>query len=629
MEGAVVFSTILIPLLFSIASLSVNKRHLRRGIILFLGFASFAATVTVMLWVPIPGFIRLEGLEHAADKGVIVLDFVLLIYVLWISRKTGQAKVMFFAMMQAALLFYAEFFRHWKVDAPAFYVDELSLVMNLIVSAVGSIIAAFSLDYMDRHEMSHGVVKSRQPRFFAVMTMFMGAMNGLVFSNNLMWVYFFWEVTTVCSFLLISHDYTQEAVQNAVRALWMNMMGGTALLFGIILIYSRLGPVSVSQLMMADGGLLILPVVFMGIAAFTKSAQMPFESWLLGAMVAPTPVSSFLHSSTMVNAGIYLIMRAAPLIKGTYLSSFIAVYGAYTFLATAVLALSQSNAKKILAFSTVSNLGLMMASIGINTANSLAAAMLLLVFHSVSKALVFLCVGAIEQHIGSRDIEDMKGLIKRVPELAFVTVVGILSLMIAPFGMLLSKWLALEAASLHLAVALMMAAGSAVTVMFYSRWVGYILSKVDVKAQVEEETVKAEVPRGMSLPLKTLACLAVLMSLFVSKLFEVFVEPEMDVMHLELGIKAGYGYIGGAVGGFAVMPVFVSIALVVAAALAAMKRPRLYTTPYVCGLGFDEGSGYEVKNYYLKSFFDEKSAERIMDIFSIAMILVIFGRVLL
>lgn len=136
----------------------------------------------------------------------------------------------------------------------------------------------------------------------------------------------------------------------------------------------------------------------------------------------------------MVKAGIYILLRFSPLFRSTLLSDFIAIYGAFTFIATAFLAVSQSNAKRILAYSTVSNLGLMIASIGLNTSGAIAAAILLLIFHAVSKALLFLCVGTIEQHIGSRNIEDMKGLINRMPVTTIITFIGILTLMAAPLG---------------------------------------------------------------------------------------------------------------------------------------------------------------------------------------------------
>lgn len=190
---------------------------------------------------------------------------------------------------------------------------------------------------------------------------------------------------------------------------------------------------------------MLLPFAFLCLAAFTKSAQVPFESWLCGAMVAPTPVSALLHSATMVKAGTYLLLRMAPAFAGTTMSTIVALFGAFTFVGTCMLAVSQSNAKKILAYSTISNLGLIIACVGINTPASMVAATMIIIYHSVSKGLLFMCVGAIEQRIGSRDIEDMRGLYSVMPRTAIITAIGIFTMMLPPFGMLIGKWMAIEA----------------------------------------------------------------------------------------------------------------------------------------------------------------------------------------
>jgi ech hydrogenase subunit A len=153
--------------------------------------------------------------------------------------------------------------------------------------------------------------------------MFLGAMNGLVFANNIYWLYFFWEVTTLCCFELIAHDLTKEAVNIAAKALWMNSVGGTAFVLAIIYLYANHGGAEALSLQnIINGGfgqaaVAMLPIALLCFTGFTKAAQMPFQGWLLGAMVAPTPVSALLHASTMVKAGVYLVVRLAPIYVGT------------------------------------------------------------------------------------------------------------------------------------------------------------------------------------------------------------------------------------------------------------------------------------------------------------------------
>lgn len=147
----------------------------------------------------------------------------------------------------------------------------------------------------------------------------------------------------------------------------------------------------------------------------------------------------------MVKAGTYLLLRMAPAFAGTTISTIVALFGAFTFVGACIIAVSQSDGKKILAYSTIANLGLIIACVGINTAASIAAATMIIIYHSVSKDLLFCCVGAIEQRIGSRDIEDMRGLYSVMPRTAMITAVAIFTMMLPPFGMLIGKWLAIEA----------------------------------------------------------------------------------------------------------------------------------------------------------------------------------------
>ncbi|WP_281175400.1 proton-conducting transporter membrane subunit [Methanogenium cariaci] len=207
---------------------------------------------------------------------------------------------------------------------------------------------------------------------------------------------------------------------------------------------------------------------------------MPFSSWLVGAMVAPTPpVSALLHSSTMVKAGVYVIVRFAPIYNVSMVGYLISLVGGVTFLLASGIAISQSNAKKVLAYSTIANLGLVVACAGIGTYAAIWAAILLIVFHAIAKSLLFLSVGTVEHKIGSRDIEDMTGLLGRLPTVAVMMIIGIAGMFLAPpFGMLISKWAALVAfleAPYGFILVLLLAFGSAVTVFFWTKWLGKLI----------------------------------------------------------------------------------------------------------------------------------------------------------
>lgn len=627
MQSNLLLLSIAVPILFGIITFFLKRPLLRNAIVTMALVVIVSNSLSILKVVNVPNIYNLSSYYNIMDELIKIGDFALLLYVLYVSFKIKEWRATLFAVLQIVPLVYFEFFMLKEYNMSMFFVDELSVIMNLIISIVGSLIALYAFGYMYHHEEEKKVVPSRQGRFFAIILTFLGAMNGIVFSNNLTWVYFFWEITTLSSFLLISHDKTEEAIKNGARALWINMLGGFALLLGIIFIYTNYRTVSLEELFkIKDTAYILLPMFFIVFAAFTKSAQLPFQSWLLGAMVAPTPVSALLHSSTMVKAGIYIILRFSPLFKGTLLSDFIAAYGAFTFIATAALAISQSNAKRILAYSTVSNLGLMIASTGINTSSAIAAAIMLLIFHAVSKALLFLCVGTIEQHIGSRDIEAMKGLITRMPVTAVITFIGILTLMVAPFGMLLSKWLIIEAASKKVVISVILVIGSALTVLYYTRWIGYLVSSTYSSKYSQEKMLLT-----IGISLYSLTAIAFLLSFGISALYNMMVKPAIITMKMNVALKAVKGYIYSSAGGFTIYPVFIVLALAAVLALISVRSSNkaVHATPYECGLKYSENNGFDIKNYYLTSVVNEAAMTKYFNYISVVLIIVLLGGALI
>jgi ech hydrogenase subunit A len=469
---------ILLPFCAALLCYLVRVRLLRNLILLAAGFFIMAAAFLLIPYVPFSYSPRtLLGIPlHALLK---FLDPLLPLLILYFGFKHRSLLVKIFAVVQLLLVIFLDFFLHKGETATSvFYCDNLSLVMVLIVSVVGSLIAFQAIPYMKNHEEHLHRSPSRQPGFFLVILLFLGAMNGLVLSNDLMILFFFFEITTLCSFLLIRHDQTEIAVRNAVRALWMNSLGGVAFALALVLVLLQFNSTDLQRLILLPPavGYYLLALALFCVAAFVKSAQFPFQSWLLGAMVAPTPVSALLHSSTMVKIGVYLALRFTPALAGTFLGQCVALLGSFTFLAAAALAVGQSNGKKVLAYSTISNLGLIFTCAGINTPEAFTAGVLLILFHAPIKAMLFLCVGAIEQHIASRDIEDMRGLYAKMPLTALITVFGVIMMLMPPFGLLLAKWMTIEAAAKNIYLVILLATGSALTVMYWARWAGTLMS---------------------------------------------------------------------------------------------------------------------------------------------------------
>lgn len=435
----------------------------------------------------IGGLPYVEIVDYLMVAGEVFL--VVLITVLSIKYKKYYAAVL--SIAQTALEFWYEFSGiKPKNQISNFYCDQLTIIMILIIAIVGTFITIYACGYMDDYHHHHGnEVKDRRGFFFAIMYVFIGAMFGLVLSNNLIWLYFFWEVTSVCSFLLIGYTRSAEAITNCFKALWMNLLGGLGMAIGIVMLGVNHSVTSLQGILEQDKSLIVLPIICLSFGALTKSAQLPFSRWLLGAMVAPTPSSALLHSATMVKAGVYLLIRMAPAMSGEFSGYMVGLVGGLTFLAMSMLAITAYDGKKVLAYSTLSNLGLITACAGIGTEETVWAAIFLVIFHAVSKSLLFQTVGSIEHQTGSRDIETMHGLVRRYPYLTWTLVVGIAGMFLAPFGMLVSKWAALKAFvdtglasgnTLEIIVSTLLVLcicfGSATTLFYWSKWLATVLS---------------------------------------------------------------------------------------------------------------------------------------------------------
>lgn len=303
----------------------------------------------------------------------------------------------------------------------AFRLDGLSLLFNMLILGIGLLILLYAHFYLAKDE-PHG-------RFYAFMMLFMASMVGISMSDNLILLWLFWELTSISSFLLIGFwSYRSDARKGARMALTVTGAGGLALLAGLLLLGDMAGSyrmddvLASSERILADSRYpIMLALVLLG--AFTKSAQFPFQFWLPHAMAAPTPVSAYLHSATMVKAGIFLMARLHPAIAGSELWSVIVpLVGSITLLYGAWFALFKTDLKAILAFSTISHLGLITVLLGIGSPMAVLAALFHIINHATFKAALFMSAGIIDHEAGTRELKQLGGLRKTMPVTALLTI---------------------------------------------------------------------------------------------------------------------------------------------------------------------------------------------------------------
>ncbi|MFA7469315.1 MAG: hydrogen gas-evolving membrane-bound hydrogenase subunit E [Weeksellaceae bacterium] len=307
-----------------------------------------------------------------------------------------------------------------------FKLDGLSLLFSLLISGIGALIYFYASEYLKHSPYIN--------RFFCYLGMFMGSMLGMVLSDNLITIFVFWELTSLSSFFLIGFNNEEEESRiSANRAFLVTGLGGFFLLAGFMLLANVTGTYSIHEMLnsaafIQEHNYFVLILIFIFLGAFTKSAQFPFHFWLPSAMAAPTPVSAYLHSATMVKAGIYILARFWPILHdGLYWNQMLMWVGGITMIYGAVHSIFRVDLKSILAYTTISALGIIVFLLGIGTELAVYAAVTFILIHALYKAALFLTAGIIQHAVHIRDIRKIAGLWKFMPVVAIAALVAALS----------------------------------------------------------------------------------------------------------------------------------------------------------------------------------------------------------
>jgi ech hydrogenase subunit A len=606
-----VLALVLVPFLAGLVLLCLRADLPRRCVVGLVTAAVCVGSIALACQPAPMDLITLPISRHGIHLGMMIVEALMGLYILYAGLRARHFLIVALMLGQGAVMGWLESLARSEANAgPALFVDKFSIIMALINGIVGGGICLYALGYMrEYHTEAHRDIPDRRPFFFALLFVFMGAMFGLVFADDLSWLFFFWEITTLCSFLLIGYTLTPEARKNALRALVMNLAGGLTFALAIVCFYRDTHSLSLQTMIHSTHAVALLPAALLCFAGITKAAQCPFSSWLLGAMVAPTPVSALLHSSTMVKAGVYLIVRLAPVISGTTVGLMVALVGGVTFLIGSLAAITTPEAKRVLAYSTVANLGLVVLCGGIGTYAAVWAGILLIIFHAVAKCLLFLCVGVVEHKLHSRNIEDMSGLILHMPRVAVMMLIGMAGMSLAPFGMLISKWAVLRAVvDAYPLLSIFIVFGSTATLFFWVKWMGKLVEVVRPQIRVVKEISLDE-----SIALYGLSLVTFLACLFFPFLSSRFIEPYVT------GVYGQSAFLGR--GNTIIMVIMMMMVMLFPLTFLSHGRGVKLVDPYLGGANIQGSPGFTgsggavesvtLQNYYMGGVLNEVWLSRI------------------
>lgn len=484
---AFIFSLLILPAITGILVLILPKAVART--LVFLSALSLSAiAVYLLITLSNPYYF---GIPLYINHWVSGADILLLLFFGWVAIKRKSWLIGLLTILQLGTLVYL--LKYMPAEKGLqFMADKLSVFMFLVINILSSIIAIFSLQYIEQEDCSN----FRKKYFLSILFFFIAVMNGIVVADNLEYFFLFFELTTLASFLFIGFRKDETSVKNAITALWMNQIGGLAILAAIFFIlYNGFGAATFSNLLAHAGAAgIYLPLALLCIAALIKGAQMPFSKWLLGAMVAPTPVSALLHSSTMVKIAPFIILRLSPALKNTPVATVVIAFTAFVFIAAAIASLAQDNLKRILAHSTIALLALMIMMGAVGTPVTVVAALILIFFHGISKCMLFLNAGILEKVFHTRETSDMDKLAETGPFTSLIITIGFMSLLLPPFGAFIGKWFSIETLAngqkiLGAWAIIAIATGGAVLSLLYFKVLGLLITRSGEKDRYPSETI--------------------------------------------------------------------------------------------------------------------------------------------
>jgi len=470
-----------------------------------------ASVAVLILILPAAGALLCVVLKRGARPAAAVIAAIVTGLAVWLTLSTYGASY-------TKMLGYLPWL-HGILDAPIFgvFVDPLASLMLLVVVPIGFLTVLYSTSYLTDKNREHPVGSEHYARYYFWLLLFITSMVGVAISPNFLQFFVFWELTTLCSWALISFHQTERSLRAGFKAILMTHVGSAFFLLAILILFVRTSSFDFSALGMLPDASRSWVLLFLMIAAWAKAAQVPVQTWLPDAMEAPTPISAYLHAAAMVKAGVYLMARTVS--SGWAIPPGISLLMAGMALLTIFVALSfyfvQDDLKRLLAYSTIAHLGYVLLGIavgGLGSTMGFRGAVLHIICHGYSKATLFFCAGAIAYVTGTRSISALRGLGRSMPLTATAFFIGLLSVTgVPPLACFWSKFMILSGAvRLHGAIGPIILTLILGETLVSFGWMLYIAQKIFLGAPMLVAQVHSDPPWAMSATLIILmiGCLA-------------------------------------------------------------------------------------------------------------------------
>ena len=492
--GTIIF-LIAFPVIIALILLVTKGDKTRDSLVKFASVIMTAASVAlaVQYFIFDGSFYRLHG-TMISDYCMMAIELVIAVFIIYIGIKHRKYLLSVLALVQMVGLALFELIEGNGIDVEhEIYMDGLSVVMVLICGIIGSIICIYSVSYFKNSK--HDSLKRRDKmKWYGCFFISIAAVNGMVLSNNLNWMYFFWELMILATFFMMKSRGTVQAEHTAFRALTFNMLAGLGFVTGIVILGVVFGTVELNVMILVGtlyGDLIAIPAAFISFAGLIMAAQLPFSRWLTGAEAVSPPAMAFIQTVSVTSMGIFLILKLSPVLgMDNFAGLMVIVVGAVTFLTSSIAAINESSYNKVINFSTAAVSGLAVACAGLGSGEALWTAVMVMIFHAVSKALMFMCIGkasACEEDYDGDETEDGQDtilpdyedtdigrLFENKSGAAYFMVFAMAALLISVCGMFVSRAASVAAVadSGNIVLTAALGFGAVIMIAYWIKWIG-------------------------------------------------------------------------------------------------------------------------------------------------------------